>query len=116
MPAVHRAASLPASLRQRSLMRLTQMLQQQPDALFPPAESSSAAAAGLQPASHQVVEAIWQLVRLSSELQDVQMAALAGERLRLMSFGHERMQSQCAPRPLPLQAALMHIALQIWRE
>ena len=60
-------------------MRLTQMLHQQPDALFPPMYNTVAAAAVLQPASHQVVEAIWQLVRLSSELQDVQMAALAGE-------------------------------------
>ena len=60
-------------------MRLTQMLHQQPDALFPPTDNTGAAAAGLQPASHQVVEAIWQLVRLSSELQDVQMAALAGK-------------------------------------
>lgn len=84
-----RAASLPESLRQRSLVRLTETLHQQPDALFGAADSSaSSGAAQLQPCSRQVVDAIWQLVRLSSELQDGQMAALAGELLALLGPLH----------------------------
>lgn len=77
-----RAPSLPPSLRQRSLTRLTEALHQQPDALFDaqqPASGAAEGAAALQPCSRHIVDAIWQLVRLSSELQDGQMAALAGE-------------------------------------
>lgn len=73
-----RAAGLPLSLRQRSLTRLTEMLHQQPDALFVAAGAAGTGTAQLQPCFRQVVDAIWQLVRLSSELQDAQMAALAG--------------------------------------
>lgn len=60
-------------------MRLTEMLHQQPDALFAAPGGAGTAAVQLQPCSRQVVDAIWQLVRLSSELQDAQMAALAGK-------------------------------------
>ena len=76
-----RAPSLPASLRQRSLTRLADRLRLQPVALFDNAPGTPAAEDGavLQPVKVGVVDAVWRLVRLSSELQDGALAAFSGE-------------------------------------
>ena len=74
-----RAEALAPTLRLRSLRRLTAAVHSHPTSLFGSPQGNAKGCLSLPPCSSEVVDAVWGVARLSTQLQDGAMAALAGE-------------------------------------